>query len=352
MKPLYFSNKILKWYAQEKRDLPWRDNFDPYSIWISEIILQQTRIDQGTSYYLRFMEKFPTLLSLATANQDEVLKLWQGLGYYSRARNLHFGAQQVLNDYHGIFPTSFLELKKIKGVGDYTAAAIASIAFNEPVAAVDGNVYRVLSRIFGIDEPIDTSSGKKQFAELANQLLDRKNAGDYNQALMEFGALHCKPKQPLCQECPFSKNCFAYTKQIVDVLPVKSKKVKQRHRFFYYLCIHQNKNIYFKKRTENDIWRNLFDFPLIEFNESKTTAELFSSVQWNSFFENQTIQINHISNEVIHLLSHQKIHVQFIGIQLISENILPTNFIKIDKRNIFDLAVPKLIENYLSGLKG
>lgn len=233
MKTLDFSNKILSWYFQEKRELPWRNSSDPYRVWISEIILQQTRIDQGTSYYNRLIGRFPTVHSLAESTEDEVLKLWQGLGYYSRARNLFAGAQQIVNIYHGRFPSQSKELKKIKGIGDYTAAAIASISFNEPVAAIDGNVYRVLSRIFGIDTPIDTTAGKKLFAELAQNIMDKKNPGDYNQAVMEFGALHCKPKQPLCNQCPFSNQCIAYGSQTIAALPVKSKKTKQRNRYFY-----------------------------------------------------------------------------------------------------------------------
>lgn len=350
MKPLYFSNKILKWYYHEKRQLPWRGISDPYLIWISEIILQQTRIDQGINYYLRFVENFPTVHSLATANQDEVLKLWQGLGYYSRARNLHFGAKQILKDFNGKFPTSSDDLKKIKGIGDYSAAAIASIAFNEPIAAIDGNVYRVLSRIFGISEPIDTTKGKKIFAELANQLIDQNNPGDFNQAVMEFGALHCKPKQALCHQCGFARSCIAYSLNTIEHFPVKSKKTKQRNRYFYYLHIEQANNLFFKKRVEKDIWHNLYDFPLIETTEKKSIEVIFESDEWKTLFNNSDIQIKNISNEVIHILSHQKIHVQFIHLSLISEKNLSSNFQKIDKRNIFELAVPRLIENYLNGL--
>lgn len=352
MKPLYFSNKILKWYNTEKRELPWREISNPYHIWISEVILQQTRIDQGINYYLRFIENFPSLESLATTEVDNVLKLWQGLGYYSRARNLHFASQQILRNFNGTFPETADELKKIKGIGDYTSAAIASIAFNEPVPAIDGNVYRVLSRIFGIEDPIDTGKGKKTFRALADQLIDKKHPGDFNQAVMEFGALHCKPRQPLCEECIFLNDCVAYSKQMIQKLPVKSKKTKVRNRYFYYLYIEQGNFIYFKKRTEKDIWNNLFDFPLVETSHQMNFEKITASKDWQSIFNDLPIEISAISDEVIHLLSHQRIHARFIHIQLISEKNLPTNFLKIDKRNIFDLAVPKIIENYLNSKMG
>lgn len=348
MKALYFSNKILNWYKTEKRELPWREISNPYYIWISEVILQQTRINQGIEYYLRFIENFPTIEDLATTNVDNVLKLWQGLGYYSRARNLHVGAQQILRNFNGNFPKTSIELRKIKGIGDYTAAAIASIAFNEPTPAIDGNVYRVLSRIFGIEDPIDTSSGKKIFSALANQLIDKKHPGDYNQAVMEFGALHCKPRQPMCSECPFQTNCIAYAKQTIQKLPVKSKKTKVRNRYFYYIYIEQDNSTYVKKRTEKDIWNNLFDFPLIETYNKMEIESLVKTIDWKSIFNESSVQISAISDEVIHLLSHQKIHARFIHILLNSEKKLPSNFLKIDKRNIFDLAVPKIIENYLN----
>jgi len=350
MKNLEFSNKILNWYFQEKRELPWRNSSDPYRIWISEIILQQTRIEQGTSYYIRFIGRYPTVYSLAGSTEDEVLKLWQGLGYYSRARNLFLGAQQIVNDYHGKFPTHSSDWKKIKGIGDYAAAAIASIAFNEPVVAIDGNVYRVLSRVFGINAPIDTTFGKKLFSELANGLMDKNNPGDYNQAVMEFGALLCKPK-PLCANCPFLNQCIAYRSQTIATLPVKSKKTKQRNRFFYYLFIEQDNAIFFKKREENDIWKNLYDFPLIESSEKKSIEDITKTTTWLTFFENATIEIRDVSKEEIHLLTHQKIYVQFVHLKLKTEKFLPTNFIKMDKRNIFELAVPKIIENFLMNLK-
>ncbi|MDA3927632.1 MAG: A/G-specific adenine glycosylase [Prolixibacteraceae bacterium] len=343
-----FSYKILKWYNLEKRDLPWRLSSDPYKIWISEVILQQTRIAQGTAYYLRFIEKFPNIEELAKAKEDEVLKIWQGLGYYSRARNLHTAAKQIVNDYDGIFPNNALELKTLKGIGDYTASAIASIIFNEPIAVIDGNVYRVLSRIYGIEEAIDSTLGKNVFKNLANQIIEIKNPGDYNQAIMEFGALQCIPKNPNCTNCIFQNECIAFKSNSIHLLPKKEKKTKQSIRFFNYMYIIYKEGIYFKKRVENDIWKNMYDLPLIETSTSTTIEELSKATQWISMFRSTKTQIQAISKEHIHKLSHQSINVKFIELSINSEKNLPSNFIRIDKRNIFDLAVPKVIEKFLS----
>lgn len=348
MNQLLFSIKILTWYKHNKRDLPWRGISDPYKVWISEIILQQTRIDQGISYYYNFIKRFPNIESLASATEDEVLKIWQGLGYYSRARNLFFGAKQILNNFNGIFPDQSKNLKKIKGIGEYTAAAISSIVYNEKIAAIDGNVYRVLSRCFGIETPIDTTEGQKQFKILANQLIDQKNPGDFNQAVMEFGALHCKPKNPDCTSCIFKNECQAFLTNTINVLPVKSKKTKQRNRYFNYLVINHNNSLIFKKRTKNDIWKNLFDFPLIETTKKTSIEKLSKSTQWNKMFNSQEISLNKVSKEYLHILTHQRIYVRFIHISLKSEKILPSDFISIDKKNTFELAVPKIIEKYMS----
>src|SRR5690349_7153792 len=226
----YFSEKVVKWYEKNKRDLPWRETRDPYKIWLSEIILQQTRVSQGMPYYLRFIEKFPTVAALASASEQEVLRLWQGLGYYTRARNLHKCAKKVATDYKSVFPYSFDELKKLPGIGDYTAAAIASIAYQEPVAVVDGNVFRVLSRVFGIETEINSPKGKKDFTQLANELISKKHPEKHNQAMMEFGALYCTPKNPSCTDCVFSSQCFAFKKNLQLVLPVKTKNKAARKR--------------------------------------------------------------------------------------------------------------------------
>ena len=232
-----FSNTLIYWYLQNKRALPWRKSKHPYFIWLSEIMLQQTRVVQGLAYYLKFTEEFPTVFDLAKAEESTVLKMWQGLGYYSRARNLHFSAKYIANELNGEFPSTYKEIIKLKGVGDYTASAIASICFNEPTAVVDGNVYRVLSRYFGIATPINSSAGIKEFKALAQSLLNTKQPGTYNQALMDFGAMHCKPQNPLCDTCPFANSCVALEKKLTKELPVKEKKIKITKRYFNFLVI-------------------------------------------------------------------------------------------------------------------
>lgn len=349
MKTLKFSTEILKWYYNNRRELPWRGIDDPYKIWISEVILQQTRIEQGRSYYEKFIGRFPNVASLAAAREEEVLKLWQGLGYYSRARNLHKGARQVMEQYKGVIPAQFTGLKSLHGVGEYTAAAIASIAFHQPVAAIDGNVFRVMSRFFGIDLPIDTAQGKKTFRDLAGKCLNKEKPGDYNQAVMEFGALLCVPQNPKCTSCPLSDHCFALHKNSVANFPVKSKKIKQRKRYFHYLVLQYKQALYFKKRTQNDIWKNLFDFPLIESNEALNIEQLSQTNEWSRIFRRNQIAILDISPYYKHLLTHQQLFASFIQIEVKNENYLPHNFIKIDKRNTFELPVPKIIENYLEG---
>ncbi len=232
-----FSNTLIYWYLQNNRDLPWRKSKNPYFIWLSEIMLQQTRVAQGLAYYLKFTTTFPTVFDLAKADESTVLKMWQGLGYYSRARNLHFSAKQISNELNGIFPSTYEEIIKLKGIGDYTASAISSICFNEPTAVVDGNVYRVLSRYFGLNTPTNSTSGIKEFKTLAQTLIDISQPGTYNQALMDFGALHCKPQNPLCETCPFSDSCVAFEKKLTKELPVKEKKIKVRKRYFNFLVI-------------------------------------------------------------------------------------------------------------------
>ena len=237
-----FSNLLIQWYLHNKRDLPWRKTIDPYRIWLSEIILQQTRVDQGMAYYFKFIYNFPSVFDLAKASEEDVLKLWQGLGYYSRARNLHFSAKYIVNELKGTFPANYYNLIKLKGVGDYTASAIASICYNESTAVVDGNVYRVLARYFGINTPINTSKGIKKFKQLAQELIDSKNPGTYNQAAMELGATVCKPQKPLCNECVFNNSCVALSKNLISNLPVKVNKLKIKQRYFNYLVITTGNN--------------------------------------------------------------------------------------------------------------
>ncbi|HYG16163.1 MAG TPA: A/G-specific adenine glycosylase, partial [Bacteroidia bacterium] len=258
-------NKIIEsWYALNKRDLPWRNTRDPYKIWLSEVILQQTRVNQGMPYYHKFIEKYPDIAAMAGAHEDEVLKLWQGLGYYSRARNMHQAAKMITYELNGKFPITYTDILKLKGVGSYTAAAIASIAGNEPVAVVDGNVYRVLARYFGIDTPIDSTEGRKTFLKLANELINTENPATYNQAVMEFGALQCKPQNPDCGVCPLKISCIALKQKRVDALPVKSKKTAVKARYFNYLFFEKPGFAHLQKRGQTDIWANLYEFPLAE----------------------------------------------------------------------------------------
>ena len=279
-----FSKKILDWYAFNKRSLPWRDIQDPYRIWISEIILQQTRIVQGYDYYLRFLKRFPDVQTLAKASEDEVLQQWEGLGYYSRARNLHAAAQTIAS--LGSFPKSYEAIRQLKGVGDYTAAAISSFAYGLPTAVVDGNVYRVLARYFGIETPIDTAAGKQQFRELAQLLLDVNQPGEYNQALMDFGALQCTPKKPHCNDCPLLDTCLAKAKKQVDLFPFKSKRMQVKTRYFVYLYVRCQGKIFLHHRDKGDIWQGLYEPPLfefdhpVEFDEVVKTANLSRGAQY------------------------------------------------------------------------
>ncbi|MGQ7870019.1 A/G-specific adenine glycosylase [Sunxiuqinia sp. sy24] len=342
-----FSGILLRWYDNNKRDLPWRETADPYAIWLSEIILQQTRVDQGMAYYLRFIDTYPSVKDFANASEDAILKLWQGLGYYSRARNMHHTAQTIARHYRGMFPADYESLLNLKGVGDYTAAAIASIAFNLPYAAVDGNVYRVLSRINGIDTPIDSGQGKKQFAILANELLDASHAGNFNQALMEFGATLCTPKNPGCESCPFNKLCFAYKNNKIDSYPVKKGKVKIRKRYFNYLVIDHGSYTYLSKRTANDIWKNLYEFPLTESSEKSDLQQTLAESQ--AIFPLQTqLLLEKESDWQKQVLSHQHIFYRFIYLKIVGKIKIPASLLKVNKKDIFNFAVPKPIEKELS----
>ncbi len=313
-----FSNSLMQWYLQNKRDLPWRKTVDPYKIWLSEIMLQQTRVAQGTPYFLSFVSAFPTVFDLANADEEQVLKLWQGLGYYSRARNLHKTAQYVANELSGIFPDNYNDLLKLKGVGEYTAAAIASFSYNEAVPVVDGNVFRVLSRYFNIDTDIAAASAKKEFAALAFELMPKDNPALFNQAIMEFGALQCVPKSPNCGVCIFNTSCAALQKKKVDQLPVKSKKLKVRNRFFNYLVVSDdNENTIIQKRTAKGIWHNLYEFPLIETDAPEDFDFIAANVQ-EEFFENNTVISIEDCNDksIIHKLSHQHLHIKFWKIKV------------------------------------
>lgn len=339
-----FHNTLINWYLMNKRDLPWRKTNDPYRIWLSEIMLQQTRIEQGLPYYLKFAAAFPTVFDLANAPQDEVLKLWQGLGYYSRARNLHETAQYVANQLNGDFPQSYAGLLKLKGVGEYTASAIASMCYEEPTAVVDGNVYRVLARYFNVDTPINSTAGIKEFKELARELLDSKDPGTYNQAVMEFGALHCKPKLPLCNTCPLANSCLALKLGKVGELPVKLKKNKVRNRFFNYLVFlsEENKTL-LEQRSGKGIWEGLYQFPLIETISPVLEAALLK----DESFLNLTgggEQLISLYNEspIVHKLSHQHIYTRF---WIIERKELPREAISVEK--LENYPVPVLIANFI-----
>lgn len=308
-----FSNVLINWYLQNKRNLPWRKTTNPYHIWLSEIILQQTRVAQGMPYYEAFLEQFPNIKLLANANEEQVLKVWQGLGYYSRARNLHFTAKQITNELNGEFPKEYKELLKLKGVGEYTAAAIASFSYNEPIAVVDGNVFRVLSRYFGIELDISQSKTKVEFQKLAQSILPLNNPATFNQAIMEFGALQCVPKGPNCNDCIFNSSCYALQKNKVADLPFKSKKIKVTKRFLNYLILEDiNNNIIVEKRTNKGIWQNLFQFPLIEEFEEKSSNASMKLIKKFIFNKKQPNEIIVINEEYIkHKLSHQDLHIRF-----------------------------------------
>jgi A/G-specific adenine glycosylase len=308
-----FSKLLIQWYLHNKRDLPWRNTNDPYRIWLSEIMLQQTRVAQGTPYFLSFADAFPTVFDLANADEEQVLKLWQGLGYYSRARNLHKTAQYVANELEGVFPNNYNDLLKLKGVGEYTAAAIASFSYGEPVAVVDGNVFRVLSRYFDIETDIALASAKKEFAALAFELMPKDEPATFNQAIMEFGALQCVPKSPNCSVCVFNHSCLALQKKKINQLPVKSKKLKVRNRYFNYLVVSDdNDDTIIQKRTSKGIWQNLYEFPLIETEVVESFDYIVKRIE-KDFFVNDIVGsvLEYNEKSIIHKLSHQHLHIKF-----------------------------------------
>lgn len=346
MRKEIFSEIIIDWYEANHRKLPWRQTRDPYKIWLSEVMLQQTRVAQGLPYYEKFVVAFPTVQSLANASEQSVLRLWQGLGYYSRARNLHRCAREVATAFKGKFPNTFAELKKLPGIGEYTAAAIASIAYKEPVAVVDGNVFRVLARVFGIETDIATNEGKKSFSALANSLLDKKRPDLFNQGLMEFGALHCLPKNPKCNECIFSTSCQASQKNLQAVLPLKARKLKVRIRHFNYFVIHHENKILMKLRGAKDIWQGLYDFYLIETKRSSTP---------DSLIKNDALlaggEIIGKSKLFTHLLSHQRLKVKFVEVKLpdaakATRKIDKSGLTAFSRKEIKKLPKPILIDRF------
>jgi A/G-specific adenine glycosylase len=311
------ASALIEWYANHRRDLPWRETSDPYKIWISEVILQQTRVAQGIDYYFRFIDRFPDIRTLAEASEDEVLRHWQGLGYYSRARNVHAAAGEVMSRFGGRFPEDYAAVRSLRGIGDYTAAAIVSFAFGLPYAVVDGNVYRLLARLFDVDLPIDSAAGKRYFAGLAQELLPEKQAAAFNQAMMEFGALQCVPKSPDCPACPLSGRCLALAHGRVASLPVKKGVTEVKPRWFNYLVVRCGDNVLLDQRTGKDIWQNLYEYPLIETDRAVDFAELQQTASFAELFEGVgEFTLSRTTAMPGHVLSHRVIHAVFHELSL------------------------------------
>jgi len=344
-----FNDILTDWYTQNLRDLPWRRTNDPYKIWLSEVILQQTRVAQGLPYYLKFIEHYPNVTALATASEQEVLRDWQGLGYYSRARNLQKAARQVVEEYAGVFPSSYARLLKLQGIGPYTAAAISSIAFHEPHAVVDGNVYRVLSRIFGIKEATDSAIGQAIFQEKANDLLDKKQPGTHNQALMEFGALVCTPKQPACGDCPFQRDCYAFKHQEISLLPFKAGKVKVRERYLNYVLFIDKDGLYLEKRHAGDIWQGLYT-PWVFENEALLDTDVILSEITQVFkIESPAFRLLNRSADFRHVLTHQRLNARFWLVQIF-HNLQKNDLIFVSRQKLDEFPVPRLISAYFKSI--
>jgi len=347
---------LLEWYKLNQRARPWRESRDPYLIWISEVILQQTRVGQGLKYYLRFIERFPAIEDLARSEEKEVLKAWQGLGYYSRARNLHAAAKDIFFNQNGVFPKTYDEMVRLKGIGPYTAAAIASIAFDQPYPVVDGNVLRFLSRYFGIKVPVNKFQGKKMIHNKAFSLIDQNQPGTFNQAIMEFGALQCRPGRPDCKSCPLKTSCYANINDEVDLLPVTSKAKRQRIRHFYYLVITGKdekgaRQICLKKREGKDVWKNLYDFPLIETERKIPEKTLFYSSEWKKLIHGRTLVLTGKSRIYKHILTHQVIYSRFFIYR--QTGVLYSNppCIAVSLDEIDNYPVPRLVEQFLHDAK-
>ena len=340
-----FSKILLKWYKIHKRPLPWRDIQDPYRIWISEIILQQTRVAQGYDYYLRFVERFPDIATLAESSEDEVLKYWEGLGYYSRARHLHAAAKSM----NGVFPTTYEGVLALKGVGEYTAAAICSFAYRMPYAVVDGNVYRVLARLFGIHTPTDSSDGKKQIAALAQDLLDKKYPDDHNQAIMDFGATQCVPQSPDCKICPFVKKCKAYAAGEVDLLPIRTAKVQTANRYFTYIYVKQGSDTWLHRRPAGDIWQGLYEFPMLETPKAITADDLKKTDFWKNTFGRKSPLL--VQGPVKHVLSHRVIYAWFYEVQIPPVSAVAPGYIKVAASSLEKYAFARLVQKFLAAKK-
>lgn len=342
--PSWFSRQLAPWYRAGHRPLPWRETKDPFRIWLSEVILQQTRVDQGLAYYQRFLQRWPSVVDLAGASEEQVLKQWQGLGYYSRARNLLAAARQVVHGHGGRFPTTHAELVELKGVGDYTASAIASICFGKPDAVVDGNVYRVLARFAGIGTPIDSTEGRRQFKALATELLDPAHPGDHNQAVMELGATVCVPRNPLCDRCPLQSKCVAFSTGTTSELPVKAGRTKTRNRYFNYLHISTPNGLYMQQRGPGDIWQGLFELPLIESERPLKRQAILTTLN-KTFGPGWKIIAG--SERPAHVLSHQVIHATFWRAIPSKAFTIPAPWRLLPLESVRDLALPKLMEKWM-----
>ncbi len=349
---MQIAERIIKWYHRNKRNLPWRDTADPYKVWISEIILQQTRVDQGLPYYHAFLERFPAIVSLADAPEDEVMKIWEGLGYYSRARNLHKAAKIIRDNYTGLFPKNYKEISALPGIGPYTASAIASFAFKMVYPVVDGNVIRVLSRLIAYEHAVNSSKAKQKLLKLAQELIDKKDPATFNQAIMEFGALQCIPQKPDCPVCPLKLNCKAFKANKTHLIPRKSEKQKMKKRYFHYLYITQIEQgtsfTYIRKRTHNDIWKNLYELPMLEYDAALKEDELENSLEREKIFRNEKWTLLDSKKPVKHILSHQIIVARLSQIQLQAGNeLLLDNTKKIYTGDLDKYAFPRLIHKIL-----
>ena len=342
------SNELIQWYLKNKRDLPWRNTTNAYVIWLSEIILQQTRVDQGKPYFYRFLEAYPDVKAFAAAEEDEILNLWQGLGYYSRGRNMLKTARQVVSEFGGEFPVEYEQLIRLKGIGEYTASAISSFSANQAKAVVDGNVFRVLARYFGISEPINSTKGKKLFQDTANEVLNKEKPGLHNQAIMEFGAMLCKPQNPDCSVCPVKLDCYAHNNNAVTELPKKLKKIKVRERFFNYIVVTDGEAVLMNKRDEKDIWANMYDFPLFESARPITPEEVLLLPGFKTFFGDNSLIINTYPIKK-HVLTHQHLHAQFIHIN--NKPIkLEQKWFYTDVNILKNIAMPKIIFIFINKL--
>ena len=342
-----FTHYLLQWNrAMNTRLMPWKGEKDPYKIWLSEIILQQTRVAQGLQYYEKFIKIFPDIDRLAKASEENVYKLWEGLGYYTRCSNLIKTARFISNEKKGKFPDSYEEILKLKGIGSYTASAIASFAYNLPYAVVDANVYRVLARVFGIQKAVDSSEGKMFFSALAAELLDKKQPAVYNQALMDFGAVVCKPAGPLCSQCVFKNFCLAYATDKIDKLPVKEKKLNIKTRWFYYLVTEYNQKLFIRQRDTKDIWKNLYEFFLLESEENATIDGILKIAEKRKLIQKNFYHVDSVSPLLSQQLTHQKIKGQFIKLNLSREPVIP-GVIAVSQKQIASYAFPKFINSYL-----